>query len=293
MQHKDLAAVVVTYKPTEDIIANVLQTASFVDQVIIIDNETSTNSDKIIKQITDKANNIKVIKNKENEGIAKALNQAGHLAVQMGYKWFLTLDDDSFVDPKMVDNLLEGYWAYPEKDKVLMLAPYYCYDGVVEDHEKYQSQPKYRIIPSTITSGSIMDLDCFKKIGDFDEGLFIDCVDDDYCLKLSSKGYQVLKVKDALIEHKLGDKKTFKWFGKTVYSDEHNYIRWYYITRNNMTMFVRYTLRFPLRNAHALHFFIKSVGKVVFLEEDKSRKIKSMFVGFKDFLIGKKGRKSF
>ena len=286
-------AVVVTYKPDNDVIKNILQTSTFADLVVIVDNLNTPESNKILNQITVKAKNIQIVANMENEGIAKALNQGAKIALEKKYEWLITLDQDSFVEEGMLKNLFEGFDDYnqKDKDKVLSLSPYYCYLG--ETEKEYPTYNRFRIIPSTITSGTVMKVECFEKIGYFEEPLFIDCVDDEYFLRMSKAGFKILKIKEAFLEHKLGEKHEYKWFGKTVYSDEHNYIRWYYIMRNNLVIFTRYTFSFPKRNAFSAYMLTKWIAKVIFLESDKYRKLKSIGLGILHFIIGKRGRLDF
>src|SRR5437016_4565785 len=53
-----------------------------------------------------------------------------------------------------------------------------------------------------ITSGSIINL--AARTGGFDEHLFIDMVDIEYCYKSIAAGYKIIQFKNILLEHRLG-----------------------------------------------------------------------------------------
>jgi rhamnosyltransferase len=56
----------------------------------------------------------------------------------------------------------------------------------------------------TITSGSLINLDAWQNIGDYDNGLFLDFVDIDWGLKAHHCGYEILVFPQIQLTHTLG-----------------------------------------------------------------------------------------
>jgi GT2 family glycosyltransferase len=65
-----------------------------------------------------------------------------------------------------------------------------------------------------MTSGNIVNLDAYEKVGGWKDWMFIDCVDTDFCMNLHKHGYKVLRLNKVIMEHHLGDRTFPKLFGK-------------------------------------------------------------------------------
>src|SRR5690606_2060660 len=87
-------------------------------------------------------------------------------------------------------------------------------------------------IPSLklITSGSILNLKASSKIGAFDEDLFIDLVDLEYCYRASLKGYSTIAFANIPMEHSLGKTESVRSIKTARKSNRilHSPIRLYY-----------------------------------------------------------------
>jgi rhamnosyltransferase len=83
-----------------------------------------------------------------------------------------------------------------------------------------------------ITSGNLVKISVFKEVNYFEDKLFIDSVDFDFCFKLKEKGYILIEATSAKLLHSCGSaaEKRLLFF-KTGYTN-HNYLRRYYTTRN-------------------------------------------------------------
>lgn len=55
-----------------------------------------------------------------------------------------------------------------------------------------------------MSSGCLIPRTTFNKVPSFDDDLFIDLVDHDFCLKVKKAGLEVLVVVDAQMGHSLG-----------------------------------------------------------------------------------------
>lgn len=133
----------------------------------------------------------------ENQGIAKALNQLASEAQKGGFDWILTLDQDS-VAPS---NIIEEFEKYTNNLNTGMLCPVICdrNKGVV-----VEAKDNYKEIDECITSGSLLNIKAWRKIGGFDESMFIDGVDFDICYRLRKNGYKILCIQSVVLLHELG-----------------------------------------------------------------------------------------
>jgi len=121
---------------------------------------------------------------------------------------------------------------------------------------------EYEKIKICVSSGSLTNVKIAKSIDGFDEKLFIDHVDHDFCLRLYRAGFYVIrankvwifheigKIKKIYILHGIGKITGIKWLLKPYHILNHPPIRIYYQTRNLLYMLRKYKKEFtdhPLR----------------------------------------------
>lgn len=222
--------------------------------------------------------NLIYISNKDNLGIATALNIGFETAINNGVKWVLTLDQDSILP----ENMLESFIQYSEicGTDVGLIAPVLrLYTG-----QKYKSSHSVEDINIALQSGSFINTDAYKIVGGFNDQLFIDYVDTEFCWKLLSHNYRVLQLMDVIMQHYLGETKEYKFAGKHLfYVTNHNYIRHYYMMRNSLVVCNAY----PKQSKGGKKIFSKSTAilllKVLVFEKDRIRKIKAIYYGALDY----------
>src|SRR5690606_22933163 len=98
-----------------------------------------------------------------------------------------------------------------------------------------------------ITSGTLLNLKSFVHVGKFDERLFIDGVDDEYCFRLQKSGYKVIQFENILLNHRLGKEVQVRNFGvgRKVTRNVFSAIRLYYMVRNYHLILKEYGKQFP------------------------------------------------
>ena len=101
MLQRELVCVIVSYNIGEEIYKCYDSIKKQVDKVIIVDNGSDAETIKVLKNI-DKDKNCEVIFLKENYGIAYALNIGTKTAIKGGYKWIITMYNDSQASKDMV-----------------------------------------------------------------------------------------------------------------------------------------------------------------------------------------------
>ena len=269
IKHMDISAGIVIFNPDinrlkENISAVIVQCA----HVYLVDNG-SNNIDEV-KKLLNQYNHSKVsvLCNMENQGIAKALNQLASEAQKGGFDWILTLDQDS-VAPS---NIIEEFEKYTNNLNTGMLCPVICdrNKGVV-----VEAKDNYKEIDECITSGSLLNIKAWRKIGGFDESMFIDGVDFDICYRLRKNGYKILCIQSVVLLHELGRIVYHRFIFWKVLVKNHSAFRKFYIARNTVYLARKEhtnIIKAILQNVK--HFLI-----VVCYEDDKWKKSKKILQG--------------
>ncbi|WP_342647782.1 glycosyltransferase family 2 protein [Mucilaginibacter sp. CSA2-8R] len=280
-----IAATVILYNPTLEIISNAKSYANYVDKVIAVDNsEGSCNA--IVQSFRGFENSV-FISNGDNLGIANALNTAAQIAYQEGYQWLLTMDQDSSFDKTQIANFLHLPTGYGQGvDTVGIFTPYHATQTA--GLSNYNSD-KLSVVKTCMTSGNLINLEIWRQVGGFNDSLFIDYVDHEYCLKIRKQGYVVLQDNTTILKHQLGEAERIKFANVSYTTSNHNYIRRYYITRNRLYFIKKYFLFDPkLCISEAYSLCAESV-KILLQEKQRLKKFKSIARGIKDFLTGSYG----
>ena len=274
-----LAAVVVFYKPSDDNIKNIDAYKDVVDKVYVVDNT----DDDIVRIKDDKK--IEYINLKENKGIAYALNTGAKKAIKEGYKWLLTMDQDSKITKKNVTDMISFLEKQKSTKDIGLVSPYQDIgmEDIIPDNETDD-------MIEMMTSGNIVNLDAYQKIGGWKDWMFIDCVDTDFCMNLHKHGYKVLRLNKVIMEHHLGDRTFPKLFGKVYDCSNHNAMRRYYIIRNNLYICDMYKDMYPEYCKRLIRIQKGQFKRVLVFEKDKFNKIKNMIKGYKDHKKGIKGK---
>lgn len=278
-----IAGAVIIYNPPKDVYDNILTYINQVDFLYIIDN--SDNGESSISKINfDKS--VKKVINEENIGIAAALNIAVSCAIEDGYNLLLTMDQDSRISEKYVSKMIYEFEINPN---IGMLGPFIIHNKNPKVPENQSSE----YVDVVMTSGSIINLIAYQKAGRFLDKLFIDYVDNEYCLRMKSSGYDIMKVNSVCLYHELGDVKHRKFFSKNIFPTNHSALRWYYRTRNRLYVYNTYKDQFPDYVKFDKKVFVKELIKILFYEKSKYLKFRMIFTGYLDFKRNKFGKFDF
>lgn len=198
-----------------------------VDKLIIVDNKSDNVSD--IEYVIRKFKNILLIKNNDNLGMSRALNQIMEVGLSNQVSWVLTLDQDSVVS----ESLISQYKKYIDLPKVGMLT---CLmkDRNAKGFTSKEKEVEYEEVQGCITSGCLTNVLAWDECEHFDEKMFIDYVDYDMCMSLRERGYRIIRVNQVGILHELGHSKDVKFLGKNHIVYNHSPKRKYFIVRNRL-----------------------------------------------------------
>ncbi|MBA4319801.1 MAG: hypothetical protein C0412_15485 [Flavobacterium sp.] len=266
---KTILGVVITYNPNLDLLKkNIASFIGSVNAVIIIDNGSKT-IEALFHLESDK---IKVLDNKSNLGIADGLNRALLYAQENHFDFILTMDQDSFFESATVSNLLLGF-----KNVTTAIVCPSLKD--MNSHHVVTVSEEYAEIFTTITSGSLCDVAILKSVGGFDSKMFIDYVDFELCLRLQKKGFKIIRSRNSVLCHHLGESKIERFFGIPIICTHHSPLRRFYYARNKIYIYKKYFFTFPLFVIRDILSFGKTILIILFFEKLKTEKMKMIVKG--------------
>lgn len=186
-----IVAGVVLFNPGERTLNCLSSLHRQVERIYVFDNSV----DQIEIQLPD---NIVYLSEGKNKGIAYALNKIMERAKTDGYRWVLTMDQDSILP----DGMVRDFSRYLSRPKIGIVCP-----QVIDKRRKYM-ETKHgddeEYVKKCITSSSCTSIDIWEKIGKFDEWLFIDLVDDEFCKRMTVSGYKILKLNKWVLDQEFG-----------------------------------------------------------------------------------------
>lgn len=278
-----VCALIITYNIDEKINEVVNSVISQVEALVIVDNASKPETIAILEKLNE-FSKVNVIFNKENYGIAKALNEGVKFAKQHKYSWILTLDHDSVCEKDMVKNMLFCAANYNYNSNIGILTP-----KIFETHKgdfiskKGYDQCKYIKVKDCIQSGSMIGLEVFDNIGYFNEDLFIYHVDFDFCQRLLKAKYDIVQCNNVTLYHEEGYKIPKNLLGKKVFYNNYSSPAVYYIARNTIYMCKKYNIIYMKR-------IIKDFLFIALYDQKKKERLGYFFKGIHDGLINKYGK---
>ena len=153
-----------------------------------------------------------------NHGIAAAQNVGLHALKECGVEFVAFSDQDSAASSDTITFLKQAFGLLRDKDvkvggvgtRAINVETGKPYTSKSKEYETFLigndgetiSVTRCSYIRSSI---SLIRLSTFSEIGGFDESLFIDGVDNEWCWRASTKGYMFFVVEEAKITHHLGE----------------------------------------------------------------------------------------
>jgi rhamnosyltransferase len=285
-----VCAVIVTYNIGPEVHRCFDSIKDQVQEVLIVDNGSGPATTEELKTL-ESQRVATVVYNARNLGIAGALNQGARYAIEKGYRWLLSLDHDSEATPGMVQKLLEIYRGRDGSTAIVAANP------LDRNIQSLWVQPE---APGTnanvvetgmaLTSGSLIDTNIFKKVGFFNESLFLYCVDNDFCLRVVKAGLRIYVRCDALLLHAEGCKQRKRFFWRNVIHDGYGANARYYIARNAVFIIRNYYRDDPA----GCYLMVKKKllldsVKIILYDKDRFRNMRSVLRGLLDGLAGRYG----
>jgi rhamnosyltransferase len=289
---------VITYQPDTGLGGRLAAIAAQCEHVIVVDNASSADALATVPK------GIEIVPQQTNIGLAAALNVGLERARSFGFLWALTFDQDSTPEEGMVAALWATHSRHVAPARVAVVGPRLREERVEhEDHRWVVPHPRCRLlfhrapcrshdlpgVAFVITSGSLLNLTIFGEVGVMDEGLFIDYIDHDYCLRARRAGFDIVVSAEACLRHNLGAKQEFQVAGKAVRPTFHSALRLRYMCRNRVRLWWRYAWVFPHWALFDGVFTPYNLLRVILFEDHRLAKLRAAIRGTCDGLLGRSG----
>ncbi len=181
-------------------------------ELIVIDNGSTDGTAEFLAQL---GGDVRIVKNADNAGFAKACNQGAALARG---KYLVFLNNDTIPRPGWLNALVGeaesdasvgvvgGKVLYPNgtiqhagvvRDSRHLL-PYHIYQSFAGDHPAVNQRREFQIVTAACL---LIRRAVFEEVGGFDEGYVNGYEDSDLCLKVKARGYQVVYQPRSVITH--------------------------------------------------------------------------------------------
>jgi rhamnosyltransferase len=234
-----------------------------------------------------------------NEGIGYAQNVGIRKALLEEISHVIIFDQDSVISSGFVNSLLQcEKEAHNDGVKVGIIGPIYKsysdnYSYPIRTVENgklivlpIDSFDRYKKVSHVIASGSLILKQVFDDVGLLKESFFIGYVDFEFCFRAASKDFKTIITKNAVMEHKLGDKQ-IDIFNRRIgiYSP----FRRYFDCRN--TILIQKDEIFPkvIRRYYLKLIFGKIIISLIFGPQ-RFKQLHYCLKGFFDGICGYKGK---
>jgi len=195
----------------------------------------------------------------------------------------MTMDQDSRWESEHLERYIAYADGYAEVEKVGVFSPRQDYTGRTRQYAL-----RYEQKIAVMTSGCLLSEKGFATTGGFREELFIDEVDNEYCMHVHRLGMQVVIINDILLKHQLGSPRVIRLFG--IWRKEYTYhapFRYYYITRNILYLNRLYP-EYRRFNNKRLRKMLKRV--VLYHRGHRIEILRMCLKGWRDYCAGRMGR---
>ncbi|HYO85012.1 MAG TPA: glycosyltransferase [Dermatophilaceae bacterium] len=224
------AGVVVLYYPqaaVRDVVGAALR---HVSSVAVVDN-TPGGSDPDLMPDDER---VTLLDRGVNLGLGEAYNRAATWALERDAAWLLILDQDSILADDYLSRMGRaiGDFRVAGGGPVAVAGPLFVNPMAPAEQVPL---PWVSVTDMVISSGSLVSLSAWTRIGGFDAGLFIDYVDIDFCLRAADEGFAVVRVGEVLMSHLMGNSAENLVLGRFVRrSSNYPPTRHYYLARNSV-----------------------------------------------------------
>lgn len=275
-----LVGIVITYFPNfSELKHNIISYIDDVDVLIIWENTPDSQKKYSTKDLQVISSKIIILGGGNNIGIGSALNQGAKWLLNNGYDYLITFDQDSSFGPDMLRQYKKNVSENKNSEIGIFGSNY-----ISNEKLAYENENNFLIANECITSGSIFHKSIFQKGLFFDENLFIDAVDFEYCYRAYKKAnLKTAIITNIVLNHKIGySDKSFL----SKISDNYSAFRTYYLIRNQIYIWRKYPDLFGFKRK--IHLVVKYIGlryiSVLFFENNKFSKLKSITKGIRQGL---------
>lgn len=298
-----IAAIVVGYFPDETILLNLIRALSAqVTELILVDNGGSEKTHEIAAQEGIKLKYINVAPNK---GLGYALNAGFIYAESVGATYVATFDQDSAPSSDLITKLelshqkLEaqgincaavGPVFYDRREGEKIYFPFYREENGRIVSKLPGSSPEELVeTDALITSGMLVKIKVWAEGTRYDDGLFVDYTETDWCYRVRSKGYKLYGNLRTDMGHAPSDAPPLRILGLSFF--RYSPLRRYYYFRNTVSFcrqpYVSWAWRRRILTGLTVRLFVNAL-----IDTNRIKSVKMMVTGIRDSLRNKTGEYS-
>jgi rhamnosyltransferase len=287
MNKISIAALVILYNYDYNSIENIKSYAGQVDIVYAFDNTEPLKKNKSYQNELIQIENLVYVDGMGNQGLSYAIIETTKICIDKGIHWLITFDQDSKAGNDMMDIMRQFINTYKDINKIGIISP------TIREKELKYSKPayEYSYMDWVIQSGALHNLNAYRAIDGYDDNIFIHQVDTDYCFQLRAKGYKIIRLNDAILNHNVSDDGVILKYihGRKIYINKFSPMRYYYILRNNMYCLKKY------RNSNRIFCAdLKRNNRILYdtwlLDNQKLKKLRAMILAVLDYWFGYMGK---
>jgi rhamnosyltransferase len=200
------ASIVVTYNhiPTLEQFERAL-TSGDIDFVIFVDNNSNEAVLVELRRLSNMYKGKVVLQtNKENLGLAKALNVGIELAKSLGCYWIYLLDHDANVSRQFFKEERNLFNRLTRAGQKVGIVTCIVSNDLGYLGSKLWFRGEYTKVPHVITSGILTNVEILRENGGLNERLFVDFVDLEFTRRLSRNGCMIYRINRVLIVQDFG-----------------------------------------------------------------------------------------
>lgn len=290
-------AVIPTFRADAALFEGLRACSTQVHSIIIVDDGSPDDNGGVLRRVEE--DGWELIRSPSNRGIAAAINVGIRLALDRGADYVLTLDQDTVLPHHYVSDCITAFRMADAATNLGIV----CTDrinGQPSIPEQYTAQG-LGLVREAIQSGFLISAECLAACGLFDERLFIDAVDTEYCLRIAQHGYRIAVGPGTDITHSLGERAELRPFGiarrdaasgavKTY--EYHGPMRRYFIIRNSVDLWLRYARIRPRWVISAIKREVRPTFTTVLSGPKRRRQLAATLIGAVHGLLRKRGAMS-
>lgn len=219
------------YAPDARLRAVVAAASEQCREVIVVDNTPEPQHGA--RDLLDPAPGLTIVCSGENVGLAAALNAGIGLAGSAADA-ILLLDQDSVVP----DGLVHALRELLDTDPRIGVATPAPWDMATQRYldPRTVRRPEVADLPVAITSGMLIRRSALSDVGPLRTEFFVDCVDQDLCLRMRRRAWRVVQDRRVLLPHSLGDTRWHGWGPLRLRATHHATWRLYWVARNGVVL---------------------------------------------------------
>ncbi|MCR2764614.1 glycosyltransferase [Microbacterium sp. zg.B48] len=232
-------AVVTSYRPEAGLLRALTALSDQVDQIVVVDDGSGPEAAPVLEAAQSAGS--RVVRLRDNSGIAVALNAGIRAALDQGARAVVTFDQDSVVQAGFVRALLTARDAVRRTGRRHgPVVPEYFAD-VRQVHSVEHDGTL--VARHAIQSGMLLDRELLETVGLMREDLFIDLVDTEFELRCAAAGLPTIAAPGLTLAHALGRQYERRMLGRIVRLPGippvvtlSNPFRYYYRVRNRLVV---------------------------------------------------------